>query len=233
MGKLCEGFAAGIPVTTGSAVRSVEKNGAGYQVRHERGRVRARTVIVALPANRILELDMELLPEDREVLAAVNYAPAVRLMLRYAANDAPRVPHLTPSGPGRHAVQQVSLLNYWEAGRVPSGGEVLWISAAGWRSRQLLDQPSTEIVAALTADCEELGVQVPQPQWAEVIISRQGMVIPAPGHFRRAVEFMARQRKGLFFAGDWLSGSTVEGAVRSGLKAAQAALNQLQNGTVV
>ena len=46
-------------------------------------------------------------------------------------------------------------------------------------------------------------------------------MITPPGHYRRMAAFLRRPRKRLLYAGDWLTGSTIEGAVRTGVSAAE------------
>jgi predicted NAD/FAD-dependent oxidoreductase len=185
-------------------------------------------VILATPADKTLAIEAPLRPEDREDLKSVRYIPCVRAILGYRRESAPRIPYITPAGPGKHPLMSLSNLTRWEDGRVPDDYEVVWVSASGWRSVELVNKTEGEIIDGLRRDCAAIGIALPPPEWARVIINRQGMVLPETGHFRRMADFLARERSGLFFAGDWLTGSTVEGAIRSGQGAARAVLRRNQ-----
>lgn len=60
-----------------------------------------------------------------------------------------------------------------------------------------------------------------------MIETPDAIVRTPPGHFRQVLEFARRDREGLHFAGDWLTGSTLEGAIRSGELAADRALSRM------
>lgn len=226
VGKFCAHLARGLDVRCGAPVREVRREGGGFVVAHEGGEVRGETVILATPADKTLAITAPLGPEDREDLGRVRYIPCVRAILGYERESAPRIPYITPAGPGRHPLMSLSTLTSWEAGRVPEGFEVVWVSASGWRSVELADREPDEIIDGLRRDCADIGVELPAPAWSRVIINRQGMVLPETGHFRRMSAFLSRERSGIFFAGDWLTGSTVEGAIRSGQGAARAVLRR-------
>jgi predicted NAD/FAD-dependent oxidoreductase len=90
--------------------------------------------------------------------------------------------------------------------------------------------PPEEILEIVRHHCRELGVRLPDPEWALVIAWPEAIVVPSPGHYRRAANFLSLRRDGIHFAGDWLTGSTIEGAVRSGLVAAQSVVQNLSGG---
>lgn len=228
VGMFCSHLAQGLDVHCVAPVREIRRERNGFVVKHDAGEVRGDTVILATPADKTLAIDAPLRPEDREDLSLVRYIPCVRAVLGYKREHAPQIPYITPAGPGKHALMSLSTLSSWEAGRVPEGDEVVWISASGWRSVELADKQSDEIIDALRRDCASIGISIPTPAWSEVIINRQGMVLPETGHFRRMAAFLSRERLGIFFAGDWLTGSTVEGAIRSGQEAAKAVWRQHQ-----
>ena len=223
VGELCRRLAAHAHVRYGSSVAAITPQNGAFLVSHDSGVERATDVVIAVPADKALAIDAPMSERDRSDLAAVRYLPCVRAILSYPIDRAPQVPYITPAGPGRHPVISIARLDAWEPGRVPSGAGVIWISASGWRGAELMHAPAHDIIDRLREDCATaLGTALPPPAWAEPIISWQGMVVPTAGHFRRAAGFLARERAGIYFAGDWLTGSTVEGAVRTGRAAAAA-----------
>lgn len=229
VGMFCTHLARGLDVRCAAPVREIRRENGGFVVKYDSGEARAEAVILATPADKTLAVEAPLRPEDREDLKSVRYIPCVRAMLGYRRESAPRIPYITPAGPGKHPLMSLSNLTRWEDGRVPDDYEVVWVSASGWRSVELVNKTEGEIIDGLRRDCAAIGVALPPPEWARVIINRQGMVLPETGHFRRMAAFVSRERSGLFFAGDWLTGSTVEGAIRSGQAAARAVLRQNQN----
>jgi len=89
-------------------------------------------------------------------------------------------------------------------------------------------QPADQVASQLLADCARLGVHIPAADWVDVLQEPHAIVHTPPGHFTKTHSFAARDRNGLYFAGDWLTGSTIEGAVRSGEAAAARARETLR-----
>src|SRR5690606_14303130 len=129
-------------------------------------------------------------------------------------------PLVTPAGPGRHEIARVRTWSTLVPEYVPKGKELLVIHASGWRSAELIDREPSAIVSTLRADAEEVFGRLADPDWIRLYSRPEGMVVPVPGHFRRMAAFLRRRRSRVLYAGDWLTGSTVEGAVRTGLAAA-------------
>jgi predicted NAD/FAD-dependent oxidoreductase len=230
MGSLCRALAEGLDVRCDHRVRVIRREGSGYVLEHGHGSTRAAAVIVAVPAQALPELAAPMSAADAADAAAVAYVPNVRLYLGYRRRVALRPPAVTPAGPGRHPIAGITALSHWIPGRVPAGHEVVGISARGWRSRELAGSPCRTVARELLADCAALGVDVPEPDWTVVFREPAAIVVPGPGHFRRAAGFLSRARRGIHFAGDWLTGSTIEGAVRTGQLAAAAVARERETG---
>ena len=62
------------------------------------------------------------------------------------------------------------------------------------------------------------------PDWVRLYPRSEATVIPTPGHYKRMEAFTRRSRGRVLYAGDWLTGSTIEGAVRTGFLAAEQVL---------
>jgi len=138
---------------------------------------------------------------------------------------------ITPAGAAQHGLSGIGSMRAWFPDRLPPGKEIVTLSAAAWRSAQLLGKPADHVASQLLADCVKAGVHVPAPDAVGVLEDRHAIVRTPPGHFRATQAFVARDRNGLELAGDWLSGSTVEGAVRSGEAAAQRVAERLIGAT--
>ena len=107
---------------------------------------------------------------------------------------------------------------------MPERKELLAIHASAWRSAELLDRDPAKVVSELRTDAEEVFGRLADPDWIRLYQRTEGTVITPPGHYRRMAAFLRRPRQRLFYAGDWLTGSTIEGAVRTATSAAQLVL---------
>jgi predicted NAD/FAD-dependent oxidoreductase len=134
-------------------------------------------------------------------------------------------PWVMPAGPGRHPIATMWALSDYVPEYVPEGKDLVCIHASSWRSAELLQREPARITAALRADAEEIFGRLADPDWVRMYPRIEAMVIPAPGHYRRMEAFLRRPRERVLYAGDWLTGSTVEGAVRTGLRAAEQVLS--------
>lgn len=224
MGAICEALATGIEVRTGCQASGIDLRERSVQVFHAGGVVEADACILAAPASAIAKLEGPLAPEDRADVAAVRTMPNVVLYFGYERPITVQYPLVTPAGPGRHAIARVRTWSALCPAYVPEGKELLAIQAMGWRSAELLDRDPGRIAAALRSDAEEVFGRLADPDWVRLYPRSEGTVITQPGHYRRMAAFLRRPRRRLRYAGDWLTGSTIEGAVWSGVTAADAVL---------
>jgi protoporphyrinogen/coproporphyrinogen III oxidase len=227
MGEFCRALGRGLDVRLRSPVEAIEPLGREFEIRCSTTSLRASTVILAVPSTNLLTLQLPLAEVDRAFLESISYAPSVRVNLGYSRRGLLDPPVIVWAGPGTRPLCSMAALSVWNPVRLDAGTEVIRINATAARSNALINRASEEIVACLRADCAQYGLSTPEPEWTSVMASRDGIVIPAPGHYQRAVEFLARPRRGIYFSGDWLTGSTVEGAVRTGLMAAERVCREL------
>lgn len=220
-GALCNNLAERLEVRTGCVAGAVETRDRSVVVHHSGGSIEADYAVLAIPAPRIARLDGSVPAEDRTDLESVRYLPNIVLCFGYERPITVQYPWVVPAGPGRHPIARVHNVSGWAPGRVPAGKDLVYIYAAGWRSAELIDQAHDKIVAALRADAEEIFGRLADPDWVRLYPRSVGVVLPAPGHYRRMHALLKRSRDRLLYAGDWLTGSTIEGAVRSGLAAAE------------
>ncbi|MGD9763416.1 MAG: FAD-dependent oxidoreductase [Candidatus Binatia bacterium] len=224
MGALCDALAAGLEVRTGCPASGIELHKHSVVIRHAGGAVEADDAILAAPASAVAALDGALAEMDRADAASVQYLPSLALYFGYERPITVQYPSVTPAGPGPHPLTNVRTWSTLAPGCVPKGKELVGIHAMGWRSAELLDRDSSAIVAALRADAEEIFGRLADPDWIRLYARVDGIVVPQPGHYRRMAAFLRRPRARLFYAGDWLSGPTIEGAVQTGLSAAERVL---------
>jgi len=220
-GTLCEALAERLEVRTGCRAGGVETFGDHVAVHHSGGTVEADYGVLAVPAGAAAHLEGNIAPEDRNDLGAVRYAPGAVLYFGYERPITVQHPSVTPMGPGPHPIARVWTLSRWLPEYLPEGKELLAIYASSTRAAELLDRDPDKIVAALRGDAEEIFGRLADPDWVRLYPYREAVVVPVPGHYRRMRAFAARRRKRLLFAGDWLTGSSIEGAVRTGRGAAR------------
>jgi protoporphyrinogen/coproporphyrinogen III oxidase len=221
MGALCDALAQRLEVRTGCQASGVDVRDATVAVRHSGGTMEADYVVVAAPATTIARLDGAIADADRTDAASVRYAPSITLFFGYERPITVQYPLVTPAGPGRHAIARVRTWSALAPQYVPERKELLAIQASGWRSAELLEQSPSKIVSELRADAEEVFGRLADPDWIRLYPRAEGTVITPPGHYRRMAAFLRRPRTRVLYAGDWLTGSTIEGAVRTGLSAAE------------
>lgn len=225
-GALCDALAHRLEVRTGCVAGAVEVGEHGVTVHHSGGRLEADYVILATPASSIATLEGSISKEDRADLASVRYVPSIVVFFGYERPITVRFPSVTPAGPGRHPIARVRTTSHYAREWVPEDKELIAIYGSGWRSAELLEAGRDRMVAALRADAEEVFGRLADPDWLRVYARREAIVLPVPGHFRRMQALQRRRRGPLLYAGDWITGSTIEGAVRTGLAAARQILAQ-------
>lgn len=221
MGALCDALAQRIQVRTGCQASAVEARDASVAVHHSGGTVEADYAIVAAPATATAKLEGAVADADRADAASVRYAPSIVLFFGYERPITVQYPLVTPAGPGRHPIARVRTWSALAPEYVPAGKELLAIHASGWRSAELLERDPSKVIAEVRGDAEDVFGRLADPDWIRLYTRTEGTVITRPGHFRRMASFLRRPRHRLLYAGDWLTGSTIEGAVRTGLTAAE------------
>ena len=224
MGAFCDALGQRIEVRTGCHAGAVADEGDAVVVHHSGGKVSADFAILAAPATNLAKLEGTLSAEDRADLGAVRYAPNILLYFGYERPITVQYPLVTAAGPGRHAIARIRTMSEWVPAYVPEGKELLSIHASSWRSAELLDDDSDKIASGLRKDAENIFGRLADPDWIRIYPRREAVVIPEPLHYRRMNAFLRRPRKRILYAGDWLTGSTIEGAVRSGEDAARVIL---------
>lgn len=219
-GAFCDALARRVEVRTGCAAVAVEATADRVAVIHSGGTLEADYALLALPAGAAARVD-GVAEQDRADLARVRYTPNIALFFGYERPVTVQHHSVTPSGPGRHPIAGIWTMSRWIPQYVPEGKELLAIYSSGWRAAELLEMDPARVAGLLRADAEDVFGRLADPDWIRMYPRHEAKVLPVPGHFRRMQEFLRRPRARLLFAGDWLAGSTVEGAVRSGLDAAE------------
>ncbi|MEV7216337.1 NAD(P)/FAD-dependent oxidoreductase [Kitasatospora cineracea] len=244
MDTLARRLAERLPVELGRRVAAVREEAgagpgpsggpevAGVRVEFADGaRVRARQVVLAVPAPLALELRGDDLPDgERPYLAASTYTP----MLKVACLLDRPLP--SPTGAPSYAVSVPEsesrvctglILDHLKAdGRAPAGKGLVSVFASPWASPGLLGEPDERVVETVCAEAERF---LPGLRAATVrtLVHRFPLGLPqgAPAAVRERAAFLARPTRAVEYAGDWVMlRPSSEGAVRSGKLAAERVL---------
>jgi renalase len=223
MQTLADTLALGLDIQLNSRVRSVHAAPEGWLTEDEAGRVyRSRALLLTPPVPESLKLidggKVPLDVADRKSLEQIHYEPCLCGLFRLNGPSAlPR--------PG--AVQQPGQPVTWMADNRQKGisdeATVVTVHASPTTSRSLWDAPDEEIEAVLL---EALKPYLPDgARVEEVVIERWPHALPDVTLSERML--LATGLPPLAFAGDAFGGPRIEGAVLSGLAAAEALGEQL------
>jgi protoporphyrinogen oxidase len=206
MGRLTNRLAEHLQIATKRFVRSVAPDGNGYLV----DGMPFSGVIVAVPGIEVLQINgmAELLAaEDREFFERCEYQRVVSVQVKterpidghcYAVSI-PRVE--------KFRAATITFHDYID----PRGYGLLTISGGG------PDVTPDELLEDL------FKLYSFEPESTESKYWIHGMPRFPPGRYRQIIAFEKRERRpGLYFCGDYLSGPLIEGAITSGLRAAEA-----------
>jgi len=199
-----------VHVVSGCAINRVEADGVSYIIDGER----FSDVVIAVSGDAVLRisgLEGFLSDQDRQFFRDCRYQRVVRVQVAterpvdgacYAVSI-PRVENLSAA--------TISFHDYIDPSSVPNGKGLLTISGGG----------ASVTAARLLDDLKR--IYPIDPTRTEIGEWTSGMPTFPPGRYREITEFHQRDRRpGLFFCGDYLLGPLIEGAVTTGLRAAEA-----------
>lgn len=216
-------LAARLDVRTGCNVSAVRSTGRGVEV-DPVGAFDA--VVVAVPAPVAAKIVAAGEPGRPSWLESVRHSCHV---LAHAVRAHPSPPEGTdvhPGGPGRHRVGSVALSPGGD-GRVPIGMQGATVSAEGWWSAELIAEGLDDESLAARLWQEGRRLEPALFELAEATrwtVVRHDHAVPVfePGHLTRLRDWAPAAP--IAFAGDWSMYPCIEGAVRSGRRAAEAVL---------
>ncbi len=238
------GFAASLAepldVKCGVEVTSVECDGPGgalvrFHDDEVEGTAGADAVVLAVPAFVVRELARgALVAAERDFYRDACYLPAITAEI---VADDPVVPRYLRA---RTSLREPSVLASLAIepgraqGRVPDGSAVVRLVARSDWSAVHLDAADDAIVKELLAEAVRL-FPVLEQRARRVDVARWRHALPrfevgryrALARVRAAMDDRAAAGRRLYFAGDYLGGPSVDGAVASGLRAADALLADL------
>jgi oxygen-dependent protoporphyrinogen oxidase len=231
---LARSLADTVDVRLGCRVLRLHREKGAVVIDHDAGSLRADAVILSIPPHEVLRIAPQIEERDsQDLMSRQRYEPNLALFLGYRRKVPLPSPSTTVGGPGAHRLVGLTAHSHGGTpGFIPPGREVISILAMGERSRTLLASSQATVERAVREDVRtDLELELPPPDWTHMVRRQTATVVPGPGSLRQIAAFSRRRRSGVHFAGDWLSGtSTVEGAVRTGRRAALAVLEDLGRG---
>jgi protoporphyrinogen/coproporphyrinogen III oxidase len=237
LGRLAEALMDPARDRAGARVRAVApREGAGLRVALEAEVLEVDAVVLATPAPAALALSEACLrTPEHSYLGGVRYAAATAVcagLTRSPLHEATRI-WVAPEGQGS-VLAVVHLEPGSPGGRAPEGAATAALLAGDAWSRAHAGAPDDVVAKALLAALDRL---LPGSAAAArtIVVSRWKEALPRfdVGRLRALARFRAVQRdlraagRRLYFAGDHLVGPTLEGAVVSGLRAADDAAEDL------
>jgi oxygen-dependent protoporphyrinogen oxidase len=225
-GDFTGALAAHVPVQTGCEVFAIETETGGARVGYRADGVEdhllADAVVLAVPGSVAPGLCTKLTPAERGFLEGVRYARGVIVHLLF--ERAPRtLPYRGVAFPRREGLELYGLaVDHHKAGRAPHGAGLVNAALTARTAARLWDAPDEALADLVLENLAATPIGVLRP--AAYAVHRWPALLPQfrPGHCADLARFGRRIERSprLVFAGDYLVGPTVEGAVTSGLRAA-------------
>jgi protoporphyrinogen oxidase len=236
LGDLVETVAAALPVRLGCQVRGLEQRADGrLRVVSSEGDLCADAAILATPAKEAARIAGPLLASaEREGLDAVRYAPAVTVV---AALRRPLAPHprqiLVPRTEAS-PLESVLLEPGVPGGRVPRGRGLAALRASAAFVAAHFDAPTEtlekELLAAFAALCPGAAQALEFTHTFRIECAAPRFDVGRYRAIARSERVLAGRRRAgrrIYFAGDYLTHPSPEGAVVSARRAATAAASDL------
>jgi oxygen-dependent protoporphyrinogen oxidase len=210
-------------VRTGSPVVAIGRDGAGFDVRTDAGRLASDAVVLATPAFVASELIVGIAPRAAEVLGGIAHASTGVALLVYPEGTADALPEATgfvvPHGRAPMTACTFLSRKWPEPGFGTRAVLRCFVGAVGFED--VLDAPDQDIVQAA---CRHLAAVLPLPDRAaasRVVRWPRSMPQFELGHLERLREIDASLPPGIVVAGNAYSGVGVADAVRSAGEAAE------------
>lgn len=220
----------GIELRAGADVHAIERDGAGLRIEGER----FAEVVLATTAGVALSLAREhaVVSPPRALLSTQRYVPNVHAAFGVRVRAARQRARASRAAPGSHPVAAVAFNSHKRQGKLPAEREIVSVFLGARGSARLLDDaPPAMVFQRAWAAARQLCPALPREAAPlRCAVRREAIPLHAVRRYRLAAATQRAQRGPLVFAGDYLVTGTVEGALRSGLRAADAQLGASSEG---
>lgn len=209
---------------TGEALLALERAGDGYVLRTTRGSLRARRVLLTLPAPAAARA----LPPGRlaDELSGIRYASSATAVFAFRALDVGR--SLEGSGflvpPGEGTILGATWVsNKWE-GRAPAGTALMRVYVGGSQGGPALALADPELLELAESELRRLSGPLGPPLFSRLFRHPGVRPQPAVGHRERLERIQAElgQLPGVWLAGAGYDGSGIPDCIRQARAAARA-----------
>ncbi len=245
LGALIESLSQGVPTRTRCTVHAIESQSAGVRIRYRAGArepgqgeressVMADAAVVAVPGRAAAALCPKLTPDERGFFERVEYIKGLNVQLVYDDRPTALDDYFSIAFPRVEGQQLLSLtVEQQRRGAAPAGRGLVGLSLRGGAVEALFEEPDEKIAEFVLDELARtpvqplLGGRLP----AAVRVHRWPAMLPrfGVGHLGALARFLRRAERSprLAFAGDYLVGPHMEGAVTSGMRAATEVLQTM------
>lgn len=206
--------------------RIVLEKGAVKGVVMDEGEIEADAVICATPATKAVEIIPGLPPEVERVLARVTYSSCINMAIGLDENILPEGSHaaIFPPDSGTF-LTFVSNLASMAPGAAPEGKSLVYALVIGEHAQKLFTLSDTEIADRIIEEMRKYLPAMPDnPLFTRVYRWPEALCLAPGGMLKEIYEMRQRQPadlKGLFLAGDYMRMPSCNGALLSGVDAAE------------
>ncbi len=223
-----------VPVRTGIHVTSVETETGGARVHYRdgvhEGSALADAVVVAVPGSRASALCPKLTPAERGFFEHVRYVRGAIVHLLF--EEAPKtLPNAGVAFPRSEGFDLYGIaVDHHKPGAAPPGAGLLNAALSERAAARLWEAPDAALADCVLENLAATPIGVVRPFGFAVQRWEEQLPQLGPGYLPRLARFLARLDRSprLAFAGDYLVGPSVEGAVASGMRAATEVAGELR-----
>ncbi|HWB83767.1 MAG TPA: protoporphyrinogen oxidase [Bryobacteraceae bacterium] len=229
MGQLVDALRASIAghaEVRHACAQSIERSGPGFRVKLDGDWIEARRIVVACEAHSASALLAGPAARLSELLGTVPYSSSMTVSLGFDSRDFTHPPQgfgfLVPKKERRRLVA-CTWIGTKFAHRVPPGKIVARCFLGGVEDPAVLAESDEAVIAAVTAELQEIAGVTARPRFARVYRWPCSMAQYTVGHRERAAEMDARAAAipGLHLAGNAYTGIGIPDCIRMGRQAAQ------------
>ncbi|WHZ13628.1 MAG: hypothetical protein OJF52_000461 [Nitrospira sp.] len=233
MGQFTEALANGLRVVKNGEVRRVEHNSLGgysvvARIGEEESVLVADGIVCAVPATGVVSLFPWLTEKQVAFFKSISYSSTAVVSLGFRHRPLPHFDGVffQMGREGKGSLAAVTSMAAKNPVQVPRGHELLQLFAAGPTCNALLKEDDSALCYRLIADFQRTRLMNDVERHALFYrVDRWPEAIPVfdVGHFGKLKAFAdgGIETGHVVFAGDYIGGPFVEGAITSGLRAAQ------------